>query len=416
MSIIVSHYASESKEVEKSEDVWNRLNDLNTLSKLNIIPKPEYEARKQQLVDELTGTKINKNRENKAADEVEEEEPPAGSIPPLRDATARKQSVAAGTLTLEKHRTTVADTKLTDDVNLLNFTHIPTQRAKVLKFNLEKGCFDKDGEIIDIKIDPSPFARGNLRLAHHMLASISSRDRSKGVSQHYVAKISIDPFEDPRSYLDDVATQQCAREYAKMYNRYNPPKRVKFVEAFVLSLIDRPHSPLCAVERYIDGTYKKHNNNWGFINNKHERNTPHAFSHFTYEASQHQLLICDIQGVGDIYTDPQIHSIDGRGYGKGNMGTRGFRKFFSTHRCNAICKFLKLPLINPKDPAKELLTVPQNAFMENDQVENVKLSFSGSLNALPALPAFKNKNLMKEPLISKQKGGQTNVCCSCNII
>jgi hypothetical protein len=33
-----------------------------------------------------------------------------------------------------------------------------------------------------------------------------------------------------------------------------------------------------------------------------ERNTPQAFSHFTYEASGKQMLLCDVQGVGDMYT------------------------------------------------------------------------------------------------------------------
>ena len=36
------------------------------------------------------------------------------------------------------------------------------------------------------------------------------------------------------------------------------------------------------------------------------RNTPQAFSHFTYEASEQKILICDVQGVNDIYTDPQV--------------------------------------------------------------------------------------------------------------
>jgi len=35
------------------------------------------------------------------------------------------------------------------------------------------------------------------------------------------------------------------------------------------------------------------------------------------------MLICDIQGVGDLYTDPQIHSADGKGFGNGNMGNFG---------------------------------------------------------------------------------------------
>ncbi len=36
------------------------------------------------------------------------------------------------------------------------------------------------------------------------------------------------------------------------------------------------------------------------------RYTCAAFSHFTYEASKHEILICDLQGVGDLYTDPQV--------------------------------------------------------------------------------------------------------------
>jgi hypothetical protein len=73
-----------------------------------------------------------------------------------------------------------------------------------------------------------------------------------------------------------------------------------------------------------------------------------AFSHFTYEASDKEILICDIQGVNDLYTDPQIHNREGIGFGKGNMGERGFERFLATHRCNHICRYLKLPSINAK--------------------------------------------------------------------
>jgi hypothetical protein len=48
-----------------------------------------------------------------------------------------------------------------------------------------------------------------------------------------------------------------------------------------------------------------------FLNGNVTRNTPQAFSHFTYEASSHSLLVCDVQGVGDMYTDPQVHTMDG---------------------------------------------------------------------------------------------------------
>jgi len=47
---------------------------------------------------------------------------------------------------------------------------------------------------------------------------------------------------------------------------------------------------------------------------------PQAFSHFTYVVSGGRYLVVDIQGVGDVYTDPQIHSLDGKGFGLGNYG------------------------------------------------------------------------------------------------
>ena len=41
-----------------------------------------------------------------------------------------------------------------------------------------------------------------------------------------------------------------------------------------------------------------------------------------------------IAGVGDLYTDPQIHTSDGKGYGDANLGPRGMALFFSSHKCN----------------------------------------------------------------------------------
>jgi hypothetical protein len=56
-------------------------------------------------------------------------------------------------------------------------------------------------------------------------------------------------------------------------------------------------------------------------------------------------MIVDLQGVGNILTDPQIHCLDLNKFGKGNRGYLGMLMFFNTHRCNEHCRALNL-----KDP------------------------------------------------------------------
>jgi len=220
----------------------------------------------------------------------------------------------------------------------------------------------------------------------------------------YVAKISMDPRDNANRevYFRDVEMQAIAAYYAKQFNEYNPPKKVDFVKAWLLQLDDREGTPICGVERFIDGPYRKHNNNFGFVSDD-ERNTPQAFSHFTYESSNHAMLVCDIQGVSDMYTDPQVHSQDGQGFGKGNMGQRGIDKFIQTHRCNAICRYLKLPPINANYSG--LGTLPVTQFMQYEEVRVVNIAqFPRTKNTTP-----------KTPLLDEKTSDDTS-CSLCNIL
>lgn len=76
-----------------------------------------------------------------------------------------------------------------------------------------------------------------------------------------------------------------------------------------------------------------------------DEDVPQAFSHWTWVYTQHDFLVCDIQGVMSRsfeLTDPVIHSTVGQKclYGKTDHGHAGMRKFLETHNCNPLCKEL----------------------------------------------------------------------------
>jgi hypothetical protein len=123
-------------------------------------------------------------------------------------------------------------------------------------------------------------------------------DLTKGEAHNeFVAKMSKDPREQRHVYYDDVAMQMEAKMWAEKFNKRFGKTVVDFLVAYVAELVERPGKPVIGVEQRIHGNYVKYNNNWDW--NDERRNTPQAFSHFTWEESKHTILICDLQGVGD---------------------------------------------------------------------------------------------------------------------
>lgn len=195
-----------------------------------------------------------------------------------------------------------------------------------------------------------------------------------------------------------VAMQMYSKGLADKFSATKPPKPVDVLEAFLLESEGwrvgeeaslSPFSPgsVFFAEAFIDGDFRKHNSNLGWVGNELEsstswgnrvkqrimskeeeaesrelRKTPQAFSHFTFEHSKGEMMVVDIQGVGDLFTDPQIHTRDPDDTrfpsGQGNAGISGMCLFFRTHICNEICEHLKLiPFSRCRD---ELETFPAN--------------------------------------------------------
>mmetsp|Transcript_461 Transcript_461/g.846 ORF Transcript_461/g.846 Transcript_461/m.846 type:complete len:558 (-) Transcript_461:102-1775(-) len=426
-------------EVVAEDRKFTKLRNLTMLYEQGFILKNEFEERRSQLVDELTGTQSYLSE--------------AGT------SCSQAHGPAAGRARSTRRKTRVSSSIVVPRPPPVDFSVVPAERAIKHIFCLESRSWRS--EEVFVRIDDTPFARGGLRLVYHMEevsredylksldceaydaaeyigepstlgtglhsyltqvtysttteqlhayspqplrqvptsthsedheggAESDEKSDTKAASQcrtSYVAKIAIDSNEDPSTYFRDVEAQAHCARYAKLFNSYNPPRAVEFVNAWILELTERQYQPLCAIERFIPGRYKKHNNNYGFVS-EDERNTPQAFSHFTLEASAHSLLVVDIQGVGDRYTDPQIHCLNANEYGKGNLGVRGFKKFLSTHKCNSVCRYLKLPPVNPNYSLEG--TMPANPFMPATKINRRQFHERHAFEATPEL-----RNLIK---------------------
>jgi len=207
-----------------------------------------------------------------------------------------------------------------------------------------------DKTTTELQIEEKAFSEGAFRQAHKCLMMYRNKQ------EIFVCKFAKDKDTPRTLYYNDIEAQVYAYQWAKKFNEGKTPRKITFVPAFVLELVDRPGRPVCGCERLIKGEFRKHNNNVGAVctypgdyteESKMDVKIAQAFSHFTYSNSNGQILICDIQGVEGMYTDPQIHTISGKGFGSGNLGSTGIRAFLLRHECNNTCQVMGLAVIKP---------------------------------------------------------------------
>ncbi|XP_033737069.1 eukaryotic elongation factor 2 kinase-like isoform X1 [Pecten maximus] len=306
--------------------------------------------------DDDTGADASDEREDTESDSE------APAIPPLITLRQRRlsKSVALASLnTLQANSNSLKLTVNTARARAKFNWALAIRKAKLLNdpwkaFHIE----DIDSEIcirhrynphkktwltdeVKVKIESKSFNRGAMRKCYR-LKKLSQFLKHPDWSHagNYVAKNYIQAV-DRDVYFQDVKLQMDAKVWAEEYNRHKPPKKVDIFQMYILEFKDRPGCPLYHLEHFIEGHYVKYNSNSGFVEDS-TRCTPQALSHFTFERSGHMLIVVDIQGVGDLYTDPQIHTIEGNEYGDGNLGAKGMALFFHSHICNDICRSLDL--------------------------------------------------------------------------
>ncbi|XP_078398976.1 alpha-protein kinase 1 [Cetorhinus maximus] len=165
-------------------------------------------------------------------------------------------------------------------------------------------------------------------------------------------------------HFNDVERQMTAQYYVTEFNKrlyeQQVPTQIYYIPASVLLLLEDKQIVGCvSVEPYMLGEFIKLTNNTKTVRKEYEATMYGlAFGHFTYEFSNQEEIVVDLQGwiTGDgkglIYlTDPQIHSVKKK-RGGSNFADKGIRYFLNCqHReCNEICRILTL-----KIPVREQL-------------------------------------------------------------
>jgi len=235
---------------------------------------------------------------------------------------------------------------------------------RAVKYVWNDKTADWETKRVKIVMEEEPFKEGGMRIAHkawevtgdQMIAGVAKYFKQREVSSNMC--------------FNEAMTQMLADDYALRFNEaLGSHREIRFVPVTVLRLSERS-GQIVSFEPFLGGKYVKHNDNDGHVDTTDEM--PQAFSHFTWEASNQKILVCDIQGVDDLYTDPQIHSIDGEGFGSGNMGFSGIRKFFESHKCNGVCRSMELRKVDPN-----AIRAPSAAPSEVSEADTVRAKSHG---------------------------------------
>ncbi|KAJ0068044.1 hypothetical protein NL108_015095, partial [Boleophthalmus pectinirostris] len=152
--------------------------------------------------------------------------------------------------------------------------------------------------------------------------------------------------------LREIQQQRAAQKMIEVFNQIKP-ESISYSPQFldVMLVLWHSNGQWFTIERNLPGVFRKFNNNTG------EEIMPRcfleefllAFSHWTYEYSRREMLVLDIQGVGEELTDPTVIMADNHSsgrdemlFGADNLGQTAISGFLHKHSCNTYCRTLRL--------------------------------------------------------------------------
>ena len=237
---------------------------------------------------------------------------------------------------------------------------IPNTTTSVEMFNFDKSVMAWTGRptAVEFCIESQPFGTGGFRKAFKATSNDRGFQGSTWVVKRYLEKASEDIIAIGQTLEEHtkrvVQMHYLARNFAAKLKEelIASDNEILFGETMsykkiYMGTIDREY---VTVEEFIDGTFHKYINNNGNIcqgeNADPLTKKAESLAHFSYERSQKEVMLLDIQGCGSCLFDPEIASkqLDPKNmlFCTGNLSHNAIQNFTASHKCNDYCNLLKL--------------------------------------------------------------------------
>lgn len=222
-----------------------------------------------------------------------------------------------------------------------------------------------DAMEVECTVDSEKFSSGGFRDAYH--CKLTGKSAGQNISNRWVIKtynekskevISTQLKTNIESHCrKQVQMHEVARHLTKKFQSQAPQEMGKcfqYNHVYYTTIDEKP----ATVEEFVPGLFAKLINNNGKKADLPEDADKdlkdllakaECLVHYTYESSNQQLMLLDIQGSGYCLYDPEIATNDIMDASSleyyfccGNYSSMGITCFLNEHECNAYCKMMDL--------------------------------------------------------------------------
>lgn len=203
-------------------------------------------------------------------------------------------------------------------------------------------------------MERKPFASGGFRNAH-LASPLSGMKPGKYVIKKFKAD-QVNDIERLFKSIEEhtrksVQMNALARNFTIMLAKDKPQEYGPHL-CYTKVYFGKLREECITVESFLDGEFQKHINNTGEISSETKTDLTlkaESFTHYTYEKSNKELMVLDIQGIGHQLIDPEIATSSLMDpdhthiyFCCGNLSVTAIDKFLEVHTCNRFCAMLGL--------------------------------------------------------------------------